>query len=144
MMLWAWPPGQGQMIEGIRFTETKYSCNIVKLCQITVLRVIPTLTLTHDFDILSGIQFWYRFWHAIWHRFSYSTWHSFWHLIWHVITFFSYFFSGSVSGILFGMCSGPGVANCIQSWEEDRSGSARGTQLKQWRKEWVSCSFVEI
>ena len=42
----------------------------------TLLRVIPTMTLS--------ICYWHIFWHSIWHIFWHSTWHIFWHMFWHI------------------------------------------------------------
>ena len=87
--------------------------------------------------------FWYAdcnpFWYSLWQPFLHSFWHSIWIYLTSILTFFLAFYlasvicsdvlsgilsdilSGIVSGTLFGMCSGPGVAHCILSWEEDRS-----------------------
>ena len=46
----------------------------------TLLRVIPTMTLS----ICYWHIFWHIFWHSIWHIFWHSTWHIFWHMFWHI------------------------------------------------------------
>ena len=83
--------------------------------------------------------------------------HLFWHDILHILALYriySYILSDIFSDISFGMCSGPGVAHCIRSWEEDRSDSAK-TELKErlssnletltwWGNKWEQPPFGEL
>ena len=56
--------------------------------QITLLRVIPTMTFIRFVTgKSSGIlnSFWNFIWHSLWHTFWHSIWHLLWQSIWHFI-----------------------------------------------------------
>ena len=62
--------------------------------QITLLRVIPTMTFYLTFP------FWRSIWHIFWYLFWQSAWHIFWNFCWHILS------SDILSGISFAILSG--------------------------------------
>ena len=75
-------------ISGVFFQQCFRPGSIVSIgastiWEITLLRVIPTMTFIH-FNI-----FWHSIWHIFWHIFWHPVWHSiwqiFWHSIWHIL-----------------------------------------------------------